>query len=162
MEAYGSPKGEAGAGLGKIQTGRPDQSIGTGTGKDQLCRCFGKMDDPPDPLDMSWGETLKVSGEDFEEIFEDVLSVMCGLRPDSPIWNFPCFMKKIRRTEQIRESGIRFFDYPEVCYEGQLNLYEYNNDGIWLNPENLGYFSAGLLFCKKTERPLNSHRYYRM
>lgn len=106
-----------------------------------------------DPLDMSWGETLKVSGEDFEEIFEDVLVGDVWIAAGQSNMEFPMFYEKNYKEEleQIRESGIRFFDYPEVCYEGQLDLYEYNNDGVWrvCDSKNLGYFSAAAYFFAK-------------
>lgn len=40
--------------------------------------------------------------------------------------------------------SIRFFDYPEVAYEGQLNDYQYQNEGFWrgCTAEDLPYYSA--------------------
>ena len=39
---------------------------------------------------------------------------------------------------------IRFFDYPEVSYEGQLEEHDYSRFGFWrtCTPEDLPYFSA--------------------
>ena len=41
-------------------------------------------------------------------------------------------------------DDIRFFDYPEVSYTGQLEVNDYSNFGFWrtCDPRNLEYFSA--------------------
>ncbi len=112
------------------------------------------------PLDMSWGETLKVSGEDFEEIFDDVLIGDVWIAAGQSNMEFPMLYEKNYSTEQLccENNSIRFFDYPETCYEGQLDLYDYHNDGIWhkCGGDNLGYFSAvAYYFAKKLNRILD-------
>lgn len=47
--------------------------------------------------------------------------------------------------------GLRFFDYPEVAYEGQLEDYNYCHEGFWrgCTVQDLPYFSAvGYYFGK--------------
>lgn len=52
---------------------------------------------------------------------------------------------------------IRFFDYPEVSYEGQLEEYDYSRFGIWrtCTKEDLPYFSApGYYFAEDLSKAL--------
>ena len=63
-----------------------------------------------DPLDMSWGETLKVSGEDFEEIFEDVLVGDVWIAAGQSNMEFPMFYEKI-----IEKNWSRFGN-PESAF----------------------------------------------
>ncbi len=53
---------------------------------------------------------------------------------------------------------IRFFDYPEVSYEGELDDYNYCNDGFWrgCTKEDLSWFSAvGYYFAQNIQKSLN-------
>ena len=53
---------------------------------------------------------------------------------------------------------IRFFDYPRVSYEGELEEFEYKHEGFWRNTdkENLRYFSAvGYFFARNIEKELH-------
>ncbi len=53
---------------------------------------------------------------------------------------------------------IRFFDYPEVSYEGQLDDYNYCNNGFWrgCTKEDLPWFSAvGYYFAQNIQKSLN-------
>lgn len=55
-------------------------------------------------------------------------------------------------------TDIRFFDYPEVSYEGQLEENDYSRFGIWrtCTKENLPYFSAaGYYFAENLQNVLN-------
>ncbi|MDD3403493.1 MAG: sialate O-acetylesterase [Hespellia sp.] len=59
---------------------------------------------------------------------------------------------------QERNPRIRFFDYPEVAYEGELNDREYKNEGFWrgCTAEDLGYFSAvGFYFAKNLQEAID-------
>lgn len=60
--------------------------------------------------------------------------------------------------ESERNPWIRFFDYPEVAYEGQLEDYDYKNDGFWrgCTEDDLAYFSAvGYYFAANLQKTLN-------
>lgn len=51
----------------------------------------------------------------------------------------------------FESADVRFFDYPEVAYEGELNDRNYKHEGFWRKStkEDLGYFSAvGFYFAK--------------
>ncbi len=52
----------------------------------------------------------------------------------------------------IQSMDIRFFDYPKVSYEGQINEHNYERFGIWRLPtrEDLPYFSAVAFYFAKT------------
>lgn len=53
---------------------------------------------------------------------------------------------------------IRFFDYPEVSYEGQLEEHDYSKFGIWrtCTKEDLPYFSAvGYYFAENLNKTLD-------
>jgi sialate O-acetylesterase len=53
---------------------------------------------------------------------------------------------------------IRFFDYPEVSYEGQLEEHDYSRFGIWrtCTKEDLPYFSAaGYYFAENLQNVLD-------
>lgn len=57
-----------------------------------------------------------------------------------------------------RNPYIRFFDYPEVSYEGQLEDFDYKNYGFWrgCTADDLQWFSAvGYYFSKMLNEDLN-------
>ncbi|MDF2513979.1 MAG: hypothetical protein K0S04_3845 [Herbinix sp.] len=54
--------------------------------------------------------------------------------------------------------NIRFFDYPEVSYEGQIEEHDYSRFGFWRNctKEDLPYFSApAYYFAENLSQELN-------
>lgn len=58
----------------------------------------------------------------------------------------------------VENPDIRFFDYPEVCYEGQYEDYDYSRFGYWrrCDAENLEYYSAvSYYFAKELQGCLN-------
>ena len=61
-------------------------------------------------------------------------------------------------AEKERNPLIRFFDYPEVSYEGELEDRDYKNYGFWrgCTKEDLGYFSAvGYYFARNLQKDLS-------
>ncbi|WP_163194071.1 sialate O-acetylesterase [Clostridium thermarum] len=55
-------------------------------------------------------------------------------------------------------QDIRFFDYPDVSYEGQLDEHDYSSFGTWrkCTREDLPYFSAvGYYFAKELQENLD-------
>lgn len=59
--------------------------------------------------------------------------------------------------EQCENDDIRFYDVPEVCYEGQEQDFDYSRMGIWrtCTKENLEYYSAvGYYFARKVWKEL--------
>lgn len=65
------------------------------------------------------------------------------------------------KTEELplcKNADIRFYDVPEVCFDGQLEAFDYSRMGIWrrADPDTLGYFSAvGYYFEKELHQCLN-------
>ncbi len=65
------------------------------------------------------------------------------------------------RAEALKNCSnprVRFFDVPEVSYDGQAEEFDYSRMGIWrkADPENLEYFSAvGYYFERELERVLD-------
>lgn len=105
------------------------------------------------PLDPSEDETLEVRGDDFQEIFHDVLVGDVWIAAGQSNMEFPMMYEKNYENEKkyCENREVRFFDYPEVCYEEQLEQNDYPNDGIWrqCDGENLGYFSGVAYYFAK-------------
>ena len=60
--------------------------------------------------------------------------------------------------EEPEDLLLRFFDYPEVSYEGQLADYNYCHEGFWRSAahKDLGYFSAvGFYFARNLRKLLD-------
>ena len=76
--------------------------------------------------DVSVGEVWIAGGQSNMEFF---MRYDAGLQEE--LQREPC-------------GDIRFFDYPEVSYEGQLAVNDYSNFCFWrtCDPENLEYYSA--------------------
>lgn len=65
---------------------------------------------------------------------------------------------KAEALENCENPRVRFFDVPEVCYDGQAEEFDYSRMGIWrkADRENLEYFSAvGYYFEREIERTLD-------
>lgn len=65
---------------------------------------------------------------------------------------------KAEALERCENPRIRFYDVPEVCYDGQINDFDYSRMGIWRNAtrEDLEYFSAaGYYFQKELEQEMD-------
>lgn len=60
--------------------------------------------------------------------------------------------------EKEKNPRIRFFDYPEVSYEGQLEDFNYRHEGFWRSctNEDLAYYSAvGYYFAENIQKALD-------
>ena len=60
--------------------------------------------------------------------------------------------------DTFKNPNVRFFDYPEVAYEGQLKDYDYKNYGFWrgCTPEDFVWFSSvGFYVQKELHEKLN-------
>lgn len=75
--------------------------------------------------------------------------------------NMEFLMRYEKHFEAEREAcenpHIRFYDVPEVCYEGQERDFDYSRVGLWrkADKENLDFFSApGYYFAREVQREL--------
>lgn len=65
---------------------------------------------------------------------------------------------KAEAMKDCSNPRVRFFDVPEVCYDGQQKEFDYSRMGIWrkADPQNLEYFSAvGYYFQREIEKALD-------
>ncbi|AJG98238.1 hypothetical protein LF65_01633 [Clostridium beijerinckii] len=76
--------------------------------------------------------------------------------------NMEYFLQFDEDKKEVLEGNmnpdIRFFDYPEVSYEGQLEEHDYSRFGRWrkCSNEDLPYFSAvGYYFAKDLQKKLD-------
>ena len=76
--------------------------------------------------------------------------------------NMEYFIRYDQECDRVLKSGtnvnIRFFDYPEVSYPGQIHEHDYSRYGLWrtCDSDNLEYFSAvGYYFARKLEEDID-------
>ena len=108
------------------------------------------------PLSASEQETMIISSGNESLTYVDVAV--------GDVWiaggqsNMEFGMYSDRNFEQEKEGckndNIRFFDYPKVSYDEQLDSLPHNSEGFWrtCDAENLTYFSAvGYYFAKEIQ-----------
>lgn len=106
------------------------------------------------------GYVLKVCGGGEEKVFSDVcvgeVWLAGGQSNMEYLLGFEKHFDEVIAGEM--DPLIRFFDYPEVSYEGQLEDYHYINEGFWrgCTPEDLAWFSAvGYYFARNLRGALD-------
>ena len=106
------------------------------------------------PLAMSFSETMKITGDGEERIFQDVQVGDVYLAAGQS--NMEFFMRYDADLEEelarCENDNIRFFDYPEVSYPGQIDEADYGmNFGFWRKArrEDLEWFSATAYYFAK-------------
>jgi len=111
------------------------------------------------PLQASEVEKMEIISQEERIVYDEVAIGEVWLAGGQS--NMEFYMKYDKEFEMQRENcentRIRFFDYPEVSYEGQLEDADYSRFGIWreCNKENLPYYSAvGYYFSKQLEEKL--------
>lgn len=109
------------------------------------------------PLHTSFSETMKISTNDEELVFEDVQIGDVYLAAGQS--NMEFFMRYDADLESEKEvcadDAIRFFDYPEVAYPSEIDEADYSkNFGFWrkADAENLQWFSAVAYYFAKEIR----------
>lgn len=154
-----------------IQRGKPFLIWGTGEegetvtvtiGQDkQTVRTNGgrwKIEFPP--ISTEKGMTITVESENGQEVIRDVVSGEVWIAGGQSNMEFQMLFDADHENETALcgNTDIRFFDYPEVSYEGQEEDFDYSQMGYWrtCTSENLKYFSAvAYYFGKKLNRDLN-------
>jgi len=98
------------------------------------------------PHDAGWGYCLQVWNGQEETKLQDVCIGDVWLAGGQS--NMEYFLGFEQHFETVAAGPmnplIRYFGYPQVAYEGQLEDYDYCNDGFWrcCTEKDLPYFSA--------------------
>lgn len=111
------------------------------------------------PLAASRCETLTVTCEGETLVYKSVAVGEVWLLGGQSNMEFHMRYDEALPEEEKGASHdrIRFFDVPEISYEGQERDFDYSRFGVWrtVNPTDLEYFSAvGYYFAKQLEQTL--------
>lgn len=112
------------------------------------------------PLDASGEEQLVIESEsgyiNYNEVAVGEVWVAGGQS------NMEFWMRYEKHKEEAMkdcpDQDLRFYDVPEICYDGQLAEFDYSRQGFWrkASEEDLEYFSAvGYYFQRKLKNELN-------
>lgn len=160
-----------------LQRNKPAVIWGTGTpGETVTGEIQGKRGEAAVGADGRWTLTLPTleASEDEELVLRSVLAdggeETKALRQVAvgEVWvaggqsNMEFHMRyekhKVEAMKDCSNPRLRFFDVPEVCYDGQSEESDYSRMGIWrkADPEELEYFSAvGYYFQREIEKALD-------
>lgn len=112
------------------------------------------------PLNAQESGTLEITAGEEHVILQDVAVGDVYLAGGQS--NMEFLMRYEKNFAAERESCfdplLRFYDVPEIAYDGQDRDFDYSKVGIWreAEKENLDYFSApAYYFAKKLRRELN-------
>lgn len=110
------------------------------------------------PLKASEQEMLTVKTDTEEICIKDVAVGEVWIAGGQSNMEFPLRYEKYREEELHTVNGnLRFYDVPEICYQGQDTDFDYSKVGVWRKAQgdDLGYFSAvGYYFQKELEADL--------
>lgn len=115
-----------------------------------------------------WLEPLSASDEEQLFITDGKSAIcLCDIAVGE-VWvaggqsNMEFWMRYEKHIEEVRRNCenpcIRFFDVPEIAFDGQRELFDYSQMAVWrkCDPENIDYFSGvAYYFAEKLERELN-------
>ena len=107
-------------------------------------------------LDASEKEIMTVSSENEALIIEDVAVGEVWIAGGQS--NMEFHMRYEKHLDEVRpacsNANIRFFDVPEVAYDGQTDDFDYSRMGFWrkATSEDIEYFTAvGYYFARAIE-----------
>ena len=111
-------------------------------------------------LAASASETMTVKAGDEALMYEDVAVGEVWLAGGQSNMEFAMRYEKHKAEalENCEDARVRFYDVPEVCYDGQREEFDYSRMAVWrkATKEDLDYFSAvGYYFQKELERDLD-------
>lgn len=110
------------------------------------------------PLVASYKERLSIRGDGEQKVIEDVAVGEVWIGAGQSNMEFPLRYEKHRAEENGRHAeDVRFFDVPEIAFDGQQEAFDYHQVNIWrkATAEDLDYFSAaGYYFAKEMKRKL--------
>ena len=111
-------------------------------------------------LNASDNEVLDISTETEKLRYTDVAVGevwVAGGQSNMEFW----MRYEKHKEEAIKEmpkNRLRFYDVPEVCYDGQIEEFDYTSQAVWrkATSEDLEYFSAvGYYFQRSIEEAQN-------
>ena len=111
-------------------------------------------------LQASEGEVMHIFTETEQLQYEDVAIGevwVAGGQSNMEFW-MRYEKHKEEAMKEMPNSRLRFYDVPEVCYDGQLEEFDYSRQAVWRKAtnEDLEYFSAvGYYFQKELESALD-------
>lgn len=104
-------------------------------------------------LEASEQETLLAKSGDMELALTDVAVGEVWIAGGQSNMEFPiCYEKHWAREKDTRDQNLRFYDVPEVCYDGQEKDFDYSKMGVWRkadSEDDLKYFSAVAYYFQK-------------
>lgn len=112
-------------------------------------------------LEASENEELVIECMDEKVIYKNIAVGEVWLAGGQSNMEFWMRYEKHREEEfkSCPHRMLRFFDVPEICYEGQQDEFDYSRQGIWReasSKEELEYFSAvGYYFQKEVQKELH-------
>lgn len=112
------------------------------------------------PLDAQAACTLEIAAGEERIVLQDVAVGDVYLAGGQSNMEFLMRYEKhfAAEREDCLDPLLRFYDVPEIAYDGQDRDFDYSKVGIWrgAEKENLDYFSApGYYFAKKLRRELD-------
>lgn len=112
------------------------------------------------PMWAAEGETLTVIAGEEKLVYEDIAIGEVWIAAGQSNMEFHMRYEKHLQEEKEKTSSsrIRFFDVPEIAYDGQEQDFDYSRMGIWrkLTLADMEYFSAvGYYFQRELEQELD-------
>ena len=106
------------------------------------------------PLNMSWKEEMTITAGEDTLVLKDLMVGDVWFAGGQSNMEFHMrYDADVAAEKEVCENpAIRFFDYPEVSFVGQIDMADYGkNYGFWrdCNAENLERFSAVAYYCVK-------------
>lgn len=155
-----------------LQRGKSLTIWGTGTpGETVTARIQGKSGRAVTGTDGNWRlelPQLEASGKEQLVIESESGCITCDQVAVGEVWvaggqsNMEFWMRYEKHKEEAMkdcpDEDLRFYDVPEISYDGQLDEFDYSRQGFWrkATKDDLEYFSAvGYYFQKKLKDELN-------
>lgn len=112
------------------------------------------------PFFVDQGSELIVCTDEKKIVLKDVAVGEVWLCGGQSNMEFPMgYDRELKREEQALPQNIRYFDYPEVAYEGEIHGADYHHFGFWRKAtlHDLNYFTAvGYYFAKRLSQSLKN------